>query len=283
MTTRSVVCTMPLAAASHLPVLHVEGDAEVLADHHARASSPRPRSPGRPAARPPRWPGGSPSSSTTTTRPSGAARPSSTSTTSTTRARVRRRPPRAGAGTAPVATTTASGLRASDARRRRPRRRARRRPRARWHSAAGCARCRRARPGSARWRRPATCPPACALALEQRHGWPRCGGGDGRLQARPARRPPTTHPPADPATSAAGRRDSDLRGRCGGSRCSPSQRLRPMRPTHSWLHDRHSRMSSASPGAGLGGEVGVGDLAAHHADQVGRGPRPAPARPAAGP
>ena len=49
-----------------------------------------------------------------------------------------------------------------------------------------------------------------------------------------------------------------------------------MRPTHSWLHDRQRRISRGVPGAGLGGEVRVGDLAAHHAHQVavalGQGP-----------
>ncbi len=31
----------------------------------------------------------------------------------------------------------------------------------------------------------------------------------------------------------------------------PSHRLRPIRPTHSWLHDRHNRISSVAPARAL--------------------------------
>ena len=48
----------------------------------------------------------------------------------------------------------------------------------------------------------------------------------------------------------------------------PSQRLRPMRPTHSWLQDRHSRIVLGSTGTRLHGEVRIGDLASHHTDQI---------------
>ena len=32
-----------------------------------------------------------------------------------------------------------------------------------------------------------------------------------------------------------------------GFSMQPSQRLRPIRPTHSWLHDKHKRISSVAP------------------------------------
>ncbi len=53
-----------------------------------------------------------------------------------------------------------------------------------------------------------------------------------------------------------------------GFSMQPSHRLSPMRPTHSWLHERHVRMSRACPDPGLGREVGVGDLAADDPDEV---------------
>ena len=48
----------------------------------------------------------------------------------------------------------------------------------------------------------------------------------------------------------------------------PNQRLSPIRPTHSWLHDRQSRISSVAPARRLGRELGVCDLPPHDADQV---------------
>ena len=94
------------------------------------------------------------------------------------------------------------------------------------------------------------------------------GGGDRRLQ--PAR-PGADHQHAAPSgrVGATGPADGDGASRpVRGFSMQPSQRLRPIRPTHSWLHDRHRRISSVAPGPGLGGEVGVGDLAAHDADEV---------------
>jgi hypothetical protein len=67
-------------------------------------------------------------------------------------------------------------------------------------------------------------------------------------------RQPRSCRPAGPAPTAMTWRLDRTGGASGvdsrpvrGFSMQPSQRFRPIRPTHSWLHDGHSRMSSAWP------------------------------------
>ena len=94
-----------------------------------------------------------------------------------------------------------------------------------------------------------TCPPGLALALVHRHRVAVAGGGDGGLQAGRTGAD-DQHAPRRPPRAGAGRRRSTSRPVRGFS-MQPSQRLRPIRPTHSWLHDRHSRISSVAPARAL--------------------------------
>src|SRR5580704_7826989 len=76
-----------------------------------------------------------------------------------------------------------------------------------------------------------------------------CGASNGsRRSCRPAGPAPTTMTWRLDRTGGASGVDSRP---VPGFSMQPSQRFRPIRPTHSWLHDRHSRMSSAWPARAL--------------------------------
>ena len=216
--TRSVDCTMPLAFGPHPPVLHVERDAEVLADDHARrddldlAAAVGEQLGDRrgvveadlvdddDAARRAR------------------RRRSSTSRTSHDVGRRRAAPTTGRCGSAPVATMTWSGRVSHDRARPSPRRRTRSSTPSRRHSVTWL---RIMSPSSARFGTVAasrTCPP----------GWPALVDRDAcparAARSPPAARPARRRPPArrcrlSPAVRRPAGRDGP-RGRCAGSRCS---------------------------------------------------------------
>ena len=91
-----------------------------------------------------------------------------------------------------------------------------------------------------------TWPPEAVVALEQDHLVAPLGGGDRRLQPAGAAAD-HDHPCGAGAGAGTGVDSRPVRG----FSMQPSQRLRPIRPTHSWLHDRQVRMSVACPDRAL--------------------------------
>ncbi len=187
-----------------------------------------------------------PISSTTTTLPSGCARPVSTSRTST----IQPEPSTwsagtqyGGATTAPVATTTVSGARRSTSSA------VASTPYSTWtpRRAHSWTWLRTRSPSSARFGTDAarrTWPPASCSRSRTVTWWPLRAAAI--AACRPAGPAPTTSTRRPRVTGRASPTPSDSRPVRGFS-MQPSQRFSPMRPTHSWLQDRHRRVSSVKP------------------------------------
>ena len=263
--TRSVRLHDALGRGPHPPVLHVEGDAEVLAHDHARGDDLDRGSRGRPAARPPRWRGGSRARRCTTTSPNGRGRGRRAR-----RARRRRSAWSGGAhhgraGSAPVATMTWSGRARSTSPGHTPTPYSMRHaePPALGqlvaHQVAELGPVGHRSPPAAPGRRPAR---SCSNTVTS---WPLRAAA--MAACRPAGPAPTTTPGAAPGDRAA---SADAVASRPGARVLDA--AEPAVEAHAPDALLVARQAQADvvggAGAGLGGEVGVGDLAPHHADEV---------------
>ncbi len=188
-----------------------------------------------------------PSSSTTTTSPSGETRPSSTSRTSTTRGWSAAHQGRD--GRAPVARITASGcsVRMATASASAP---------VRMSTPARRALTMRLRAMSRNSARlgtvAATCtwPPRRSCRSKRTTRWPRSAAVTAACS--PPGPPPTTTTFFRRCGTGSGTASRPVRGLS----MQPSHRLRPIRPTHSWLQDRQVRMSVAWPDRALAAKSG---------------------------
>ena len=247
MGTRSTRCPMPLAWAFtfHVSMSRVMPRSWATTIPLVTMSTWQPRSASSSAVEVAWW---NPSSSTTTTRPAGSALPSRTSRTSTTRGLSPAHHGRA--GRAPVATITASGWTASTSARVAVVEVTRSTPSRR----AATTRLRVMSRNSARL---GTVAATCT--------WPpRRSRRSNRVDPVPplGRR----HRGLQPAGSAADHHHLPAAAGCRGATVDsrpvlgfsmqPSQRLRPIRPTHSWLQERQVRMSVAWPERALAAKSG---------------------------